>query len=141
MVKVHNVRVTIVNRSGLPMTYKSDWYNSGGLADTYEWPIYMEGNDKADILNYENNSGGGCSGYMEYEIDGTVITFSFSNPSSGKNKLGVAIGGKEVWDKMTDHDYKPFVEKITVSKGAELYFNCECTGGNTNHCTIAIFRA
>ena len=68
MVKVHSVRVTIVNKSGLPLTYKAAWYDSGRLADTYEWPN-MEGNDKADILNYErDHSGVGCSGYVQYEI-------------------------------------------------------------------------
>lgn len=142
MVKEHNVRVTIVNKSGLPLTYKAAWYDSGRLADTYEWPN-MEGHDKADILNYErDNSLAGCSGYVQYEIGGVLIAFGFSNPVWGWNKLGVGTGGMEVWDNMTDRDYKPFVEKIKVNKGnVELNFNCQCTGGTTNHCTINIFRA
>lgn len=142
MVKEHNVRVTIVNKSGLPLTYKAAWYDSGRLADTYEWPN-MEGHDKADILNYErDNSWAGCSGYVQYEIGGELIAFGFSNPVVGWNKLGVGKGGMEVWDKMSDQGYRPFVERIMVNKGnIELNFNCQCTGSTTNHCTINIFRA
>ena len=141
MVKEHNVRVTIVNKSGLPMTYKAAWYDSGRLADTYAWPN-IEGNDKADILNYEyDHVGKSCSGYVQYEIGDTLITFAFSNPIwPWRNKLGVGTGGgKNVWDNMTHRDYNPFVETIKVNKGnVELNFNCQCTPGTTNHCTINI---
>lgn len=141
MVKIHNVRVTIVNKSGVAMKYKAAWYDSGRLADTYEWPD-MEGADKADILNYEgDNSWSGCSGYVQYDICGTLVAIAFSNPSMGRNKVGVGIGGKDVWGKMKDNNYDPFAEKIRVNGGSyELIFHCQCSGGTTNHCRINISR-
>ena len=142
MVKTHNVRVKIVNKSGLPLTYKTAWYGSGRLADSYQWP-YIEDNGEADILNYEvDYSMAGCSGYVQYEIGGTLISIAFSNPVMGWNKLGVGKGGMEVWDNMTDHDYNPFIETIQVNQeNITLNFNCQCTGGTTNTCTISISRS
>ena len=139
MPKSHNVRVKIVNKSGLPMTYKTSWYGSGRLADSYQWP-YIGDNDHADVLNYEvDYSLAGCSGYVQYEIGGTLISFAFSNPVMGWNKIGVGKGGMEVWNNMTDHNYDPFTETIQVNQdGITLNFNCQCTGGSTNTCTISI---
>ena len=133
MVKTHNVRVVIVNKSGLPLTYKTAWYNAGRLADSYRWPDLGE-NGEADVLNYElHYSLNGCSGYVQYEIGGTLISFAFSNPVLGWNKLGVGKGGMEVWDNMTDHDYNPFTETIILNQeNITLNFNCQCTGGTTN---------
>lgn len=91
-----------------------------------------------DILSYEkDNSLGGCSGYTRYEMNGTIITFAFSNPSSGKNKLGVGVGGKIVWDEMSFHDYKEFNILIPVCS-VTLKFVCKCTGSTTNHATVTI---
>ena len=142
MVKTHNVRVTIVNKSGLPLTYKAAWYAAGRLADSYQWP-YIGENGEADVLNYElDYSMNGCSGYVQYEIGGTLIAFAFSNPVMGWNKLGVGKGGMEVWVNMSSHDYNPFTETIQVNQeNVTLSFNCLCTGGTTNHCTISIYRA
>ncbi len=68
-----------------------------------------------------------------------TITFGFSNPSSGKNKLGVGIGGKAVWDEMSFHDYKEFTVQIPVCS-VTLRFVCKCTGSTTNHATVNIYH-
>lgn len=31
---------------------------------------------------------GGCSGFVQYKMNGSVATIAFSNPSVGHNKLG-----------------------------------------------------
>ena len=40
---------------------------------------------------------------------------------------------------MVDHGYKPFVEKLNVDD-KEMYFVCECTGGETNVAEVTIYR-
>lgn len=140
MVKRHVVRLTVENQSGFTMKFKGDWYDSGRLADTYRWPQTVRHDRHMDILSYErDNALSGCSGYTSYDINGTVITFGFSNPSSGKNKVGVGVGGKTVWDEMNFHDYKEFTVVIPVCS-VSLRFVCRCTGSTTNHATISIYH-
>lgn len=140
MVKRHVVRLTVENQSGFTMKFKGDWYDSGRLADTYRWPQTIRHDRHMDILSYErDNALAGCSGYTSYDINGTVVTFGFSNPSSGKNKLGVGVGGKTVWDEMSFHDYKEFTVQIPVCS-VTLRFICRCTGSTTNHATVSIYH-
>ena len=109
------------------MTYKSDWYDSGRLADDFSWPKSIPNEDHETILSYEKDwSWAGCSGYVTYEMGGVQVTIAFSNPSVGSNKLGVGTNGKGVWDDMDDQDYKQFVVPITIN-GETLNFNCKCT--------------
>ena len=138
MVKEHIVRLTVKNKSGFTMNFKRSWYDSGRLANSYSWPKTVEDGDQMDIMSYERDWAlAGCSGYVDYEINGTVITFGFSNPSSGKNKLGIGTNGKAVWDNMEHHGYDPFVETLPIS-GVTLQFKCKCTGSTTNHATVDI---
>ena len=138
MVKSHNIRLIIENHSGFAMNYVNDWYDSGRLADTYSWPAKVQSGGRLDVLNYERDHAvAGCSGYANYEINGEVITFAFSNPSMGKNKLGVGIGGKIVWDEMGYNGYKQFTLEIPV-RSTILKFVCKCTGSTTNHATVSI---
>lgn len=140
MVKTHTVRLTVENHSGFSMNYKGDWFDSGRLADTYSWPEVVTDGRHMDIMCYERDSAlAGCSGYTEYEISGTVITFAFSNPLMGKNKLGVGVEGWDVWNEMNYHDYKEFTIEIPVCSST-LKFVCKCTGSTTNHATVNIFH-
>ena len=134
----------ITNKSGFPMTFRKDWYDSGRLGDSYKWPSSILNGDSCDIMNYERDWAlAGCSGYVQYEIGGVVVTFAFSNPSSGRNKLGVGTAdGKVVWDKMGNHDYKLFVVQVKVdSEHQRLDLVCQCTGSSTNECSVNIYRA
>ena len=138
MVKVHNVRVEITNKTPFNMTYSTDWYNSGRLADTYSWPQTIGSGRTADVLNYERDwSLAGCSGFVTYVVDGTDITIAFSNPLFGTNKLGVGIEGKGVWDSMGCQDYRPFRYFVeTKQSSATLLFYLRCTSGSTNVCSV-----
>ena len=143
MVKSHNVKVTINNKSGFDMIYKGQWYGSGRVADGFEWSNIKK-NETAVVLNYESDwSLAGCSGYVQYEISGTLITVAFSNPVIGYNKVNVGDNiGSKVWDDMEDHDYRTFVEQIKIKDRDQiLYFNCKCSGGIVNDATIVIFSA
>ncbi len=141
MVKIHNVRVKINNKSGYVMKYQTDWYHRGRLADSYEWPMEIGDGGNCDILNYEtDNTIYGCSGYVQYNIGGTVVTIAFANPTYGYNKLGVGTGsGKEVWDKKGTHTSSPFVVTIRIGSGV-LDFHCACTRSTTNLVTVDISR-
>jgi hypothetical protein len=140
MVKSHNIKLKITNHSSFQMTYKSDWYDSGRLADDYSWPSVINNDDHATVLNYERDwATTGCSGYVQYDMGGTTVTFSFSNPLVGSNKLGVGTGsGGNVWDAMDGHNYDPFVVKLTINNVA-LNFNCQCSGSTTNTADVSIF--
>ena len=76
--------------------------------------------------------------YVTYTIGGTDLTIAFSNPSAGTNKLGVGTTGKDVWDNMSNHDYGPFTVKITLHDKTKLAIECQCSGGETNSCTVKI---
>lgn len=139
MVKEHNCRVEIFNNSKSKMTYVRDWYDSGRLADSYSWQQIIEPGDKADILNYERDwASSGCSGYVTYEMLSKEITIAFSNPSSGRNKLGVGTDGWSVWDNMENHNYDTFTVNIDLRDGSILKFTCGCTGGKTNKCEVEV---
>ena len=141
MVKDHNVLVKIANHSGYEMEYVGDWYDSGRVADGFSWRNIRPEDDHSVVLNYEKDySLAGCSGYVQFRMSGVLVTIAFSNPVIGYNKLGVGTGGKEVWDDMEDHDYKPFVQEISIGDGV-VYFNCKCTGGYTNAATVDVLKA
>ena len=141
MVKVHNVLVKITNNSGYEMEYVGDWYDSGRVADGFNWSTIQPNGDHSDVLNYEKDSSwAGCSGYAQFNMSGVVVTIAFSNPSAGTNKLGVGTTGKNVWKNMENHDYNAFVVEVPIADG-KLYFNCKCTGGNTNTATVDVSKA
>ena len=141
MVKDHNCHVKIYNgENSSDMTYVKDWYKHGRLADDYSWPKTIQPGHEGNVLNYEDDwSLEGCSGYVTYRMFDTDITIAFSNPSVGTNKLGVGTDGWNVWDSMSNHDYSSFTVNIDAKNGkAKLQFDCKCTGGTTNSCTVKI---
>ena len=141
MVKTHNCLIKITNNSGMDMQFCRDWFDSGRVADGFDWPPVIKNGSRSDILCYEKDmSLAGCSGYVTYEMGPKEVTIGFSNPVVGYNKLGVGTSGSTVWDEMTDHDYKNFSVFLTVS-GVDLVFHCKCTGDTTNTCTVEIERA
>jgi len=83
MVKSHNCVVKISNgpNSG-DMTYVTDWYKHGRLADGFEWPTTIKPGQESKVLNYERDWATfvGCSGYVTYRMLDTDITIAFSNP-------------------------------------------------------------
>lgn len=141
MVKEHNCLLKIYNsQNSSDMTYVEDWYDSGRLADGFSWPKTIKPGQASSILSYERDWAlAGCSGYVTYRMFDTVITIAFSNPSVGNNKLGVGTSGKRVWDHLSDHGYERFTINIDTNNGkARLQFDCKCTGGTTNTCTVNI---
>lgn len=141
MAKSHVVRLTITNASGHPLKYVGSWFDSGRLADNEKWPGEIKNGDHQRVEMYEKDwSTAGCSGYVQYSLNGVTVTFGFSNPVSGANKLGVGTNGKGVWNNMGAHDYKPFVEEFTIG-GVKYYANCKCTGGSVNQATVKIAPA
>ena len=141
MVKTHNCLLKITNNSGMDMNFSSDWFDSGRVADGFDWaPVIKDGNSSNTLCYEKDWSFAGCSGYVTYKMGSTEVTIGFSNPLVGFNKLGVGTDGSTVWDEMTDHDYKNFNVFLTVS-GVSLVFHCKCTGDTTNTCTVEIDRA
>ena len=142
MSKTNNCLVKIYNGpDSSDMTYVSEWYRNGRLAEGFSWTETIKPGERRDVLNYELDwSWAGCSGYVTYKIFDTNITIAFSNPSVGVNKLGVGTGGRNVWEEMTNHDYSEFTVNVTASgdKKARMKFDCMCTGGRTNICTVNI---
>ena len=126
----------------MDLNYQEEWFNSGRLAEGFDWPLAIKNGNDSSVLCYERNYFvlGGCSGFVTYKMGTTDVTIAFSNPLVGWNKLGVGSGsvtGMKAWDEMTDHEYKSFNVFLTVSD-KNLVFRCKCTGGSTNTCTIVI---
>jgi len=112
----------IYNNSGIDMPFLRYWYDSGRVATGYSWPQVIADKSQGDVLNYEKDySMVGCSGYVTYEMEGTEVTISFSNPSVGHNKLGVGTSrgiatSKTVWDEMSHHGYDVFDTVLLVRR-------------------------
>ena len=141
MVKAHNCLLKITNDSGMNMHFCRYWFDSGRVADGFDWAPVIKNDSRSDILCYEKDwSLAGCSGYVTYKMGSTEVTIGFSNPIVGYSKLDVGTGGSTVWDNMTDHDYRNFNVFLTVS-GVSLVFHCRCTCGTTSTCTVEIERA
>ena len=141
MVKSHNCLVKISNGpNSNDMTYVRDFYDHGRVADGFQWPTTIKPGQESDVLNYEVDwSLAGCSGYVTYNMFDTDITIAFSNPPVGVNKLGVGKEGQEVWEEMSSNDYNTFTVTVDASnERAKLQFNCKCTEGTTNTCTVNI---
>ena len=140
MVKEHNVHLVIENYSGVPLTSPTAWFDSGRLADSFEWPSSVPNGQKLDVLCYEKDwAMTGCSGTVTYTMNNTRVTFGFSNPLIGTNKLGVSTTGREVWDNMTNHDYGPF-DVLLLIDDVTVTCRCCCSGGTTNLATVKIIR-
>ena len=142
MWKFHNCLVIIWNGTKSDMTYVEDWYERGRLADGFKWQKTIKPSKQIAVKSYEEDWAilKGCSGYVTYKMFDTDITIAFSNPGAGYNKLTVGNGGKLVWDSMYDHhDYEKFILRVDSSDGnAILKFDCKCSKGLTNICTVNV---
>lgn len=97
MVKEHNVKLTIENKSGIDMVFYEDWFQSGRVADGFAWPDKLVDGDHQTILCYEKDwSAAGCSGYTQYKMAGIIVTIAFSNPDAGANKINIGTDGMSV---------------------------------------------
>ena len=140
MVKQNNVHLIIENNSGVTMMSPTAWFEWGRIADSFEWPSTVPHGQKLDVLCYERDwSVGGCSGMVTYVMNGTRVTFAFSNPFIGMNKLGVGTEGREVWDYMDCHDYSPFNVSFSIGD-VNVTCNCRCSGGIANLAFVNIMR-
>ena len=141
MAKSKNCLVKIVNGpNSSDMTYVADWYQNGRLTEGFSWQETIKPGVRKDVHSYELDwSWAGCSGYVTYRMFETNITIAFSNPTIGRNKLGVGTGGMKVWEEMSSHDYNEFTVNVDASnERAKLQFDCKCTDGTTNTCTVNI---
>lgn len=92
MVKSHTVKLHIKNETPFLLTYVTHWFDSGRVADNFEWPKAIKPQGEQTIVCYERNwSMAGCSGFVQYMMNGNTLTVGFSNPSVGDNKVGVGI--------------------------------------------------
>ena len=141
MGKAHSVVLTITNKSGHDMTYKTDWFYSGRLSNGFGWPTAIpNGAVDVKVPCYERDGSitAGCSGYVTYDLFGTDITIAFSNPAASTNTLGVGTTGKSVWEDMDSHNYGPFAVNITLHDRTKLVIKCQCSSGATNICSVKI---
>ena len=138
MPKFNSCLVKIWNNSGINMRFLRDWYHSGRIGDGYSWPkTIADRNSKDALICGKDFSMAGCSGYVTYEMEGTDVTIAFSNPSTGRNKLGVGVTGKSVWEEMSSHNYDNF-DVLLLIADKQLLFRCKCTSGTMSTCTVNI---
>ena len=127
------------NQSDHDMIYKTYWFNSGRISNGFGWPDKISSGENQTVSSYEKDgSWAGCSGFATYTMGGTDVTTAFSNPTFTTNTLGVGTTGRYVWEEMRNHEYAPFSETITLNDNTILVFNCQCSGGATNFCSVTI---
>lgn len=92
MVKKHTVKLDIRNNTPFPMMYHNMYFGSGRVADHFSWPKVINKNENHTVVCYERDWAlSGCSGYVQYVMNGNIVTIAFSNPSAGTNKVGVGV--------------------------------------------------
>lgn len=136
-VKSHVIKLTIWNKTGYQLTNPDSWFDSGRVADGWSIPGMISPGDQAVVEMYERDWAlAGCSGWIKYDLNGGKIYIAFSNPASGRNKLGCGTD-KSVWDQMGNHDYDPFTEELAIS-GVTFVASEKCTGGDVNEAIVAL---
>ena len=137
--KIHVVEIAINNQSGAVLEYVRDDFDSGRVADRNAFPKKINPGETAHITCYEKDwSWAGCSGWVEYKMNGAPVFFAFSNPSAGSN--GIEIGNdRSIWNRMGSH-YGCGIKRA-VSLGTAnnwLLADIRSTGGDVNHATYII---
>ena len=56
MVKKHVVILDIQNKTPYDLTFSSDWYDSGRVADGYSYPEHINSNDPVKVESYEKDN-------------------------------------------------------------------------------------
>ncbi|XP_057308797.1 uncharacterized protein LOC130647085 [Hydractinia symbiolongicarpus] len=138
MVKQHNIKLNIQNNTSFTMTYHSDYFESGRLADSFSWPKVINTSGQDTVLCYERDwSFAGCSGFVQFNMNGSVVTIAFSNPLVGCNKLNVGAGynGIAVWEEMSNHDYQEFKINLKVGE-VPITATCKCSFDTTNNASV-----
>ncbi|WP_343644170.1 hypothetical protein [Chryseobacterium sp.] len=139
MTKSHNIILEITNNTNEVMYYQSSWFDSGRVSDNFSIPEAISPFSSIGVQFYEKDiSLAGCSGYITYILCNTLFTVAFSNPVSGRNKLGVGLDGKDVWNNMSFHNYDFFEISMQLNNSKVITCICKCTGGETNHANITI---
>jgi len=136
--KTHTIELNIKNNTKSPMLYHSCWFDSGRVANNFEFSRIIKKGDDDTVVCYERDWAlSGCSGYVQYTIDGHLVTIAFSNPSVGTNKVGVGITetGKTIWGKIGSHGYQPFQVDMKVGM-MPVTVHCKCSGGDTNNAQV-----
>jgi hypothetical protein len=134
MSKTHIIDLNIRNNSSGTLVYSNAWFQTGRLADGASWPPTIANSANAQVQCYESDwSPVGCSGWVEYTLNGVPIFFSFSNPVSGKNGIDVGTA-TSIWDGMGGH-YFPVERPIQLSNGTWLNVTINSTSGDTNDAT------
>ncbi|MGM3175703.1 phosphatidylinositol-specific phospholipase C [Dickeya lacustris] len=135
--KSHAVNLTILNYSGLELTYFDDWFDTGGVGDGQCWPKSIPNRHIGTVQCYEKNYAvTGCSGYATYKTITKNIAFSFSNPLAGENKIGVGTLGPIIWDAMTAHYDNLF--QVYISNDIKAFI-C-CTNSSPNYGFVFLSR-
>jgi len=138
MPKSHTIKLNIKNDTTSPMLYHSNWFDSGRVANNFEFPKIIKKGENHTVVCYERDWAlSGCSGYAQYTINGNIVTIAFSNPSAGSNKVGAGIAdnGKTIWEKISSHDYQDFQVDMKVGT-MPMIVHCKCSGGDTNDAKV-----
>lgn len=139
MGKSHSVVLKLSNQTDHEMTLKNSRFFHGRLSNGFGWPKRIARGENQTVSCYERDGSlAGCSGFVTYTMGGTDVTIAFSNPAFATNTLSVGITGTIAWGELSNHEYAPFSETITLNDNTILVFNCQCSSGGTNFCSVTI---
>ena len=134
--------VEIENQSSRRLVFRHDWYNHGYVEES-GWPKVIANGETVVVRSYQRMfSVMGVSGTVTYEVEGTgtPLTFAFSCPSLGGNKLNAGTGGQRVWDEMTSGGYEPFAVVVKTG-GPTLNVALQASYGTANACKVKVYKA
>lgn len=132
MSKSHVINVNITNLTGGTLEYVHAWFDTGGLAEGNSWPGSIAPDAVTAVQCCESSlSLFGCSGWVQYSLNGAPIYFFFSNPVAGSNGIDVGADPR-VWDDMHGH-YYPIGRAVQLSNGAWVVAEILGSDGSTNN--------
>lgn len=131
----HHINLTINNSTTKVLYLDEVWFWKGNLDGSQVFPKTIVAGATTTVKSKGSSH---CSGYVSYITGNSRITIGFSNPSSGRNKLGIGLTGIKVWDDMTDHGYKLFTEILQLNDSSVITCQCKCTGTDTNVATVTL---
>jgi hypothetical protein len=139
MSKIHVVQVTIHNQTDAVLEFVNEWFDSGRVADGNSWSKKIAPGQTAGTTCYEKDwSMAGCSGWVQYKINGAPVFFAFSNPTSGSN--GIEIGrDTNAWNNMEGHYGCGIKRAVQLQNDVTwLSANIVSSGGTVNQAVFTL---
>lgn len=109
------VNVNIENLTDYDLIYVDHGFHKSKFSDKSSWPKVIHSNEKINIRCQDNSMFYGCSGWVQYTLNGQPLFFCFANPIGKKNQI--EVGDQfDIYHHMGSH----YADDIEVKKYFEI---------------------